>query len=308
MTRSVSVEDLPPSHPETLRQRLTYWRYRLLWDGIAALPQPAAQRLPSLLGHAWYRFGPASQRHQARRNLARVTGHPPPAELEDLVRAAYVSYTRYWVDAFRLHRMQPEAVLARSTGEGLDVLDDIAASGRGGILASAHLGSWDIGAVFTRHRGWPLTAVAELVEPRRLFERFVRLREEAGLEIIPLMPGGRLLRRLEEVVRAGRIATLVADRDLTGRGPVVDFFGEPCRLPVGPALLARRTQRPVVVGAFVTRGDGWHGVVRPPVDVSGLPVREGTQVIARELEALIARFPEQWHVFVPNWVADREQG
>ena len=29
-------------------------------------------------------------------------------------------------------------------------------------------------------------------------------------------------------------------------------------------------------------------------------------MIAGELEGLIARAPEQWHVFVRNWLADRE--
>lgn len=304
--QSAPDDDLRPPQRETLAQRLTYWRYRALWDLVAALPDGAARRLPAALGQAWYRLGPASQRRQVRRNLARVTGHPPPAELEDLVRAAYESYTRYWVDAFRLHKMDPDDVVRRSTEEGLEALDDLAASGEGGILATAHLGSWDVGAMFTRQRGWRLAVVTEMLEPRRLFERFVRLRSELGVGVIPLVRSSDMLDRLEKVVRSGGIATLVADRSLSGRGPLVEFFGEACRLPAGPAVLARRTGRPVVAGAFVTRGDAWHGVARPPVDVSDLPIREGTQVVARELEALIARFPEQWHVFVPTWPADRE--
>lgn len=308
MTASTSLEDLPPPPPETLSDRLTYWRYRLLWDFVAGLPEPLARRLPGTAGRLWYRAAPSRQREQVRRNLARVAGHPPEGELEDLVRAAYVSYARYWVDSFRLHRMDPSRVLERSGEEGLVALDRMAASGRGGILATAHLGSWDVGALFTRERGWRLTVVAEVLRPRRLFERFVRLRRQAGLGVIPLVRGGDVLARLEEVVADGSIATLLADRDLTGRGPVVDFFGEPCRLPSGPAALARRTGRPVVVGAFVTDGAGWRGVARPPVDVAGLSVVEGTRVVARELEALIGRFPEQWHVFVPTWQADRRPG
>ncbi|MFW5933801.1 MAG: hypothetical protein ACOCT8_03630, partial [Actinomycetota bacterium] len=42
------------------------------------------------------------------------------------------------------------------------------------------------------------------------------------------------------------------------------------------------------------------------VDVSASSVREGTQTIAHELERLVRRAPEQWHVFVPNWLAERE--
>jgi KDO2-lipid IV(A) lauroyltransferase len=50
-------------------------------------------------------------------------------------------------------------------------------------------------------------------------------------------------------------------------------------------------------------------VIMPPVEV----VRTGTlrddvtrvtQLIARDLELLIRRAPDQWHLFQPNWPSD----
>lgn len=297
------TDDAPAA--ESLRDRWTYWRYRAAWAVGAAIPQRLAWRLARTAGRLAYRFASDAQREQVRRNLARVAGHPPPDVLEALVVEAYGEYARYWADSFRLHRMRCADVLARSTGEGLEHLDALARGG-GGIMATAHLGSWDVGAFFCHCNGWPLTVVAEVVRPRRLFDRFVELRRAAGMEVVPLVRGADLVGVLEQHVRRGRIATLLADRDLTGRGPVVEFFGEPCRLPAGPAVLAQRTGRPVVAAAFLATPTGWHGVVRPPVDVSGTTVEEGTQLIARELEAIIGRYPAQWHVFVRNWLAERE--
>jgi len=46
--------------------------------------------------------------------------------------------------------------------------------------------------------------------------------------------------------------------------------------------------------------------VLDPIDVSTLDVYDGTQAIAHQLEELIALEPTQWHVFVPNWLEDRE--
>ncbi len=307
MKVTASLEDLPPAPPETLKQRAVYWQYRAVWEAAARLPRAVADRIPARVGPVWYRAASAAQRRQVRANLSRVTGHPVGSdELEAIVREAYVSYARYWLDSFRLHTMTAEDVLARSSGEGLEHVDAIRDSGRGGILATAHIGSWDIGAFFTSQRRWGMTVVAEVVEPRRLFERFVWLRQRAGIDVIPLVRGGDMIDRLVEVVEAGGLATLLADRDLTRKGPVVEFFGEPCRLPPGTAVLARRTGRPVVIGGFVTEGTGYRGIVRPPVDISGLSVQDGTQVVAHELEQLIGRFPSQWHVFVRNWLADRE--
>lgn len=306
MKSEARVEDLPPPPPETVRQRLTYWQYQMVWSAAALLPGPLADRAPRRVGQAWYQAASSKQVDQVRRNLARVAGHPPAAELEELVRRAFESYARYWIDAFRLHRMDPTEVLSRSTGENLEVMDELLADGRGAILATGHIGSWDVGAFFTTQRNWGMVVVAEVLEPRRLFDRFVDLRRQVGLDVIPLVRGGNMVERLVEVVEQGKLATLLADRDLTRKGPVVEFFGEPCRLPPGTAILARRTGRPVCIGGFLTRDDGFHGVIQEPVDIAHLSVEEGTQVVARELEKLIGRAPEQWHVFVRNWLADRE--
>jgi phosphatidylinositol dimannoside acyltransferase len=305
--RSASLADLPPPPPETFKQRATYWQYRSVWEAAARVPEPIARRLPDRIGGAWFRAASSEQRDQVRRNLGRVVPDASSGDLDDLVRAAYRSYARYWLDSFRLHTMDGEEVVAASSGEGLHHVDAVRDRGEGGIFATGHLGSWDVGALFTHQRDWRMVVVAEMVEPRRLFERFVRLREQAGISVIPLVRGGNMLDELERRIReeAG-LATLLADRDLTRRGPIVEFFGEPCRLPPGTAALARRTRRQVTVGAFMTEGDGFRGVVHPPIDIAGLAIDDGMQVVAHELERLIRRYPDQWHVFVPNWLADRE--
>jgi phosphatidylinositol dimannoside acyltransferase len=302
-----SLDELPPAPPESLGQRAAYWQYRAVWEAAARTPEPVARRLPQRIGRTWYRAASSAQRDQVTRNLRRVVPDASPTELRDLVRDAYVGYARYWIDSFRLHTMDGADVVAASTDEGLEHVDAFRDSGKGGILATGHLGSWDVGAFFTTQRRWGLVVVAEVVEPRRLFERFVWLRRQAGIDVIPLVRGGDMLDQLERRVRdEGAVATLLADRDLTRKGPIVEFFGEPCRLPPGTAALARRTGRPVAVGAFMAKPDGFHGEVHAPLEVAHLGVYEGTQQIAAGLERLIARYPDQWHVFVRNWLVDRE--
>jgi KDO2-lipid IV(A) lauroyltransferase len=309
VTRDAAT-DLPPPPPETIKQRAVYWQYRSVWEAAARLPDRTARRIPGRIGRQWYRFASEAQKDQVRRNLVRVTrGELGDLDLERLVKDAYVAYARYWLDSFRLHTMDPAEVVAASKDEGLHHVDAFRDSGAGGILATGHLGSWDVGAFFTSQRQWGMVVVAEMVEPRRLFDRFVQLRRAAGIDVIPLVRGGNMLDQLEQrVTSEGALATLLADRDLTKKGPIVAFFGEPCRLPPGTAALARRTGRPVSIGAFLTSGDGYHGVAHAPIDVAGLDVYAGTQAVATELEALIGRFPDQWHVFVRNWLADREPG
>ncbi len=129
MKAAASVEDLPPPPPETLKQRVAYWQYRAVWEAAARLPHGLAARVPHQAGAAWYRMASTEQLDQVRRNLSRVLGHPPADQLERTVKAAYVSYARYWLDSFRLHTLSQEQVLARSTGENLELVDELVRQG-----------------------------------------------------------------------------------------------------------------------------------------------------------------------------------
>jgi KDO2-lipid IV(A) lauroyltransferase len=55
------------------------------------------------------------------------------------------------------------------------------------------------------------------------------------------------MRALAAAARDGRAVCLLADRDLNRSGVPVTFFGEPARMPAGPALLA------LLTGATCTR-------------------------------------------------------
>lgn len=306
MKAPADIDALPPPPPMTWAQRRTYLLYVTVWELVALLPARVAERLPRLIGRLWHRFARDSQRSRVRSHLARILPEAGPDELDRRTREAFVSYVRYWIDAFRVHRMDVEEVAARVTLDNKETVDRTLDDG-GAILATQHLGSWDVGALWSIAGGWPMWVVAEVVEPRALFDRFVRLRQQAGAGVIPLLKGGDMMDRLVDIVDDGGLATLLADRDLTGRGPVVSFFGEPCRLPAGPAVLARRTGRPVTVASFVTDGRDWKGVCQgEAMDLSGLSVQEGTQQVAYRMEGLIRRFPEQWHVFVRQWLVERE--
>ena len=141
------------------------------------------------------------------------------------------------------------------------------------------------------------------MEPPELFDWFVRLREGFGFTVIPLGPRAGMA--VVRALRANQVVALLADRDIGGGGVDVEFFGETTKLPGGPAALARRTGAPLLPTAIYFDSRGHHAVVRPPVPPEG-SVAEVTQRLAAELERLIRRAPEQWHLFQPNWPSDRE--
>jgi KDO2-lipid IV(A) lauroyltransferase len=203
-------------------------------------------------------------------------------------------------------------VEARVTSVGFEHITDGLEGGKGVILALPHLGGFDFAAAWLAERGVAPTVVVEPVEPPELYQWFAGVREAIGMEVVPLGPdaGGAILRAL----KANRVVCLLSDRDLTGDGVEVDFFGERTTMPGGPATLALRTGAPLVPAGVYFRPNGSHfAKIGPPLAVQ----REGrlrddvarlTQELARRFEELIRMAPEQWHLMQPNWPSDRALG
>lgn len=289
--------------------RLAYLTYRGLGEAISRLPAPLTDPAARLVAANLARL-PSGAGAMYARHLRRILG-PGLSRLEvrRWTRRAFQSYARYWLEGARIPGLSPSVIDARMTVErGWDAFVDAMAAGTGVIMALPHIGSWEWGGAWLAQRGYPMMAVAEILEPPELYDWFVAERERMGLTIVPLGPsaGGVLMRTL----RAGGLVGLLCDRDVGGGGVEVEFFGERTTLPAGPATLALRTGAALIPTA-VYSGPGRHhtGVLLDPIPTErhgGLreDVTRVTQEVARALETLIRRAPEQWHVFQPNWPSD----
>jgi KDO2-lipid IV(A) lauroyltransferase len=245
------------------------------------------------------------------RNLARVLASPESspneALLELFVNRGFRSYGQYWAEGAKLPAIKKSTVYDRfCIAEGLEHLVEGKARGKGVIIALPHIGSWEWGGSFLNSLGLGMTAVAEELEPPELFAWFKEKRESIGIRIEPLNEhaGSVLLSTL----RSGAVVGLLCDRDLQGNGVEVEFFGERVTMPAGPATLALRTGATLVVAAcYSGPGRDHFAVVTPPIEAERTKrlredVTRVTQQVATELEGLIRRAPEQWHVLEDRFV------
>lgn len=282
--------------------------YRAAARIARALPHPVSSVAARGLGRVVARLAD-ERRAQVERNLRRVDPTLDGAALRRAVRETFESYARYYEESFRLPGTSPEDLDAGFSYEGYEHLEAALAAGNGAVLAMPHLGGWEwSGFWLTQVKGVPVTAVVEQLEPPALFDWFAELRRSFGFEIVALGPaaGAATTRAL----KANHVLALLCDRDLTGGGPEVEFFGEKTTLPGGPATLALRTGAPILPAAIYFDGpDCRRGVVLPPLDTTRHgklrdDVQRVTQDLAVALEDLIRRAPEQWHLLQPNWPSD----
>jgi lauroyl/myristoyl acyltransferase len=127
--------------------------------------------------------------------------------------------------------------------------------------------------------------------------------------VLPLTGGPRPpMQVLAERLRAGEAVCLVAERDLSRNGVEVEFFGEPTRMPPGPALLAATTGAALLPVHLYFDGTGWGQWIGPPIELGDGPLRarvqRGTQALAAAFEQRIARYPQDWHMLQRLWLAD----
>jgi KDO2-lipid IV(A) lauroyltransferase len=296
------------------QDRLTYLTYRALGAALAALPSPAATAAAAVVGQvmARRRGGPGELRASHLRRVLAADSPvvaPDPEVVDRWARRAFRAYARYWVEGARLATIPPGEVCGQMMVErGMEHLVAGMARGKGVVMVLPHVGSWEWGGAWLAAIGYPMTSVAERVEPPALYEWFVEQRRAMGLSIVPLGPDSA--GALAKTLHSGGLVGLLCDRDIVGNGVTVEFFGEKTTFPAGPATLAMRSGATLIAAAVYSGPGRDHtAVITAPIDtsrVAGLRADVGrvTQAIATEFERLIRPAPEQWHLFQPNWPSD----
>jgi KDO2-lipid IV(A) lauroyltransferase len=274
------------------------------------LPEPVVFAVAHVLAAGWM-IGAGRARRQVARNLRRVHGRSFRGwRLGRDVYRTFDSYARYWAESLRLPGTPPDRLDAGIDVPAIDLVHQAREAGNGVILALPHLGGWEWGGFWLAEvQDLPVSVVVERLEPTELFDWFAELRQAFGMNVIPLdrHAGTEVLRAL----RANHVVCLLCDRDFDEAGVEVEFFGERTTLPGGPATLAFRAGAPLLPAAVYFDGRRHLGIVRPavPAERRGRlreDVGRVTQTLAGELEGLVRRAPEQWHLLQPNWPSDRK--
>jgi len=291
-----------------MRDEVADVAYRLGWGGARYLPAPLAAAATTVAAdQAWLAHGAGVRQLEA--NLARVRPGLSRGELRTLSRAGMRSTFRYYLEAFRLPDMDHAALVAAVRVVDEQYLADPIAAGTGVVVALPHLANWDHAGAWACLVHAPVTTVVERLHPESLYRRFLDYRTRLGMDAVPLSGPGSGFRPLVDAARANRIVALLADRDLTGHGVDVTFFGEPARMPAGPAALALASGAPLVPATLSYDGPAlvvaFHPPVAAPVDGTRAERTAAmTQSLAQVFQAGIGAHPADWHMLQPLWLAD----
>ena len=276
---------------------------RLVYGWLTALisgtPAWLGYLLADLLTEVHFRCFP-SRRHGALANLATILPRAGRRDRMRVARRMMRSYNRMMFEFFRLPHLSREELLSSVEVVGREHLEQAIARGRGVILASSHLGNWELAAVMIAQWGYTLHAVAGVQLNRWLSSAVRETKSELAIQTISPEDGFRkLLRALEH----NDPVALVVDGDIYNHGVEVEFFGRRCDFPAGPGVLAQRTGALVICGYCERLSPGrFRIVMEKPLDPAAFATTaELNQAIASAVERHIRAHLDQWCIFRPMW-------
>lgn len=241
----------------------------------------------------------------ARENLRAALGDElSEAERERVLRACWRHFGRITFDALAFPQLDRRALGGVLKVEGIEHARAALASGRGALVFSAHYGHWEAGAYAMGLLGIPFAVIARPLDNPLLDNRLLELRGGTGNAVIPKR---RAVRETMRALARGTAVAILIDQDARAEGVFVPFFGRPASTTPTLALLALRTEAPIVPVFARVEADGTITVhVQPVVETRPTGDRERdvarvTAACTAVVESWVRRDPEQWLWMHRRW-------
>ena len=305
--------------PRHQRERmLPYSGYRVASTLVRVLPRRASFALADRVADVLLAAVPAKF-DPLRDNLRHALPDTGERAMRRIVRRNVRDLTRSWVDVMAIP-LDPSATTRRLREVDLHHYTNALARGDGVVVVSMHFGAWEAGLAAWNGGGRHLALLAERLRPQKLFDAIAGARGALGVKVIPIdveaMLEGDLLtarrigagamREVFRHLRSGGAIAIAIDRDLTGTGTPIPFFGVPARIPLGVVEVAVRSGAAIVPIALRRTSWGVEGMVFPERQYDRTAPRDAeAERVSREIltifEDVIRRHPEQWHVLDRVW-------
>jgi Kdo2-lipid IVA lauroyltransferase/acyltransferase len=294
--------DVPaPSAADVPASPLARAGVRLLLGAIRRLPGSARDWLAAAVGGIAFAMG--VRRRVVLEGLAWAFPFWTAHEIRSVARRTYQHLGRTALDAALSQRLSPEALEATVSMEDAAVFDRELAKGKGLLVATAHLGNWEVLGEAMTGRGLRLNAV---VRPLRgaFNAEVVAGRVRSGMRLIAQRGA---LRGTLAALRRNEAVTVLLDQAIGGKHALhVPFFGRPAATTPLLSAAALHSGAPVLVGLapYVDGRLRLHVQGPFPVPSTGDRARDlwtHAAAVTAAIERAIRAHPEQWLWLHRRW-------
>jgi KDO2-lipid IV(A) lauroyltransferase len=195
--------------------------------------------------------------------------------------------------------------------EGLEHYEAGLSRGKGLLSIIAHFGNWELMPVVAPFFLNPLYIVYRPLDSPVLDNMVEHMRTINGNWMIPKGGSGK---RIMELLKENHAIAILSDQNVAAReGVFVDFFGRPACTGVGLAVLALRSEAPILPAFMARQKSGKYKLIlKPLVEVSRTgdykkDLLENTQRFTKIVEEIVQEYPDQWFWIHQRWKTQKCQ-
>jgi len=290
-------------HFDNLRYRLGEYSLRAFVACLPAIPQWIPNAFLAVMGRLTFALL-WNYRSRMEANVTLALGHEikDDSQRRALIWRAWQNFARGVYDTSAVMHYSKEQFIKRIALYGEEHLQRALAQGKGVLALSAHLGGFTLIGGRLAAAGYKFSVVVKHPSNQRFARLLDQYRAQLGIQTISAKPRREAVRGIIKALRQNHIVLVIADEFKSGE-VMIDFFGQSCAAPRGPAALALRTGA-VTLPMFAVRQPDNSFVLTidpeiPPVQKENLDdsVAATTVVYSQRLEEEIRRHPDQW-----NWL------
>ncbi|HKC17990.1 MAG TPA: hypothetical protein VKE27_00025, partial [Candidatus Dormibacteraeota bacterium] len=192
------------------------WRgFKIVQSLLERLPRSWAYALAIVAARVAWWFSPlARPRLEYNLKIACPELKGDPTALRRLSWLNFRNHAKAYADLMQLPTARVETMGSRLHVDGLQYLEQARAIGKGLLVVSAHMGSYEEAAAIWSATQAPVSVFAEELEPRPVYEWYRDTRARLGISVLPLDHGG--IRKVLQALREHEIVITAIDRDITG--------------------------------------------------------------------------------------------
>lgn len=288
----------------TLKNIIEYLLFLPLAALFRLLPRKPALRIGEQIGRLVPVLLPKRKR-TAMDNLRQAYPEKSDAELEAICARMFRHLGISSAEMIRLDKLQGQKDLDRYfTFVGLDNLKKAQEMDRGILMASAHLGFWEVGTYFLPQLGQPADFVAKKAKNPYIDRYFRRMREHNGSVVIEAKQGAR---RIVKSLSEKRGIGVLIDHHMTPKVSVqVPFFNRLAWTTPIITQIAMKRQIPVVpIFVFRTEDLNYRVEIGEVFvfndEVTDENVTANTALLTAKIEEAVRKEPSQWFWVHRRW-------
>jgi KDO2-lipid IV(A) lauroyltransferase len=285
---------------------LQYILLNLFRFTVVSLPFHRAQRFGKSIGTFMFRYAPVRKK-LVMDNLRAAFPKKNDDDITAIALLNYQNIVETFCEAFWISGMDEQRVreVVRIPDSEKKKMDEILGRGKGLIVLSGHITSWELIALAVGLlTGHPLQMIIKKQHNPYVDRMMNALRSKFNNTVVDM---DRAPREIIKRLRDGGTVAMLADQSGPEEGLFVNYFGRPTSTHVGPAIFSLRTGAPIMMVYGIRTADGtfdvWFEEV-PTNDLQGSDddkIRTITERHVHLLEGFVRKHPDQWLWMHKRW-------